>query len=137
MDKKTYLSRYHNLVLKMNHLKNDINRCQELADSIPGPKFDDMPRNPNRNTDAPFVKWILRKIENEHELERLEPEAERLRNETLDAIANIGDTELESVLIHRYIYWKSWNEISDLIFASSSTVRRLHNKAMEQFNIPE
>lgn len=137
MDKKTYLSRYHNLVLKMNHLKNDINRCQELADSIPGPKYDAMPRNPNRNTDAPFVKWILRKIDNEHELERLEPQAERLRNETLDAIANIGDTELESVLIHRYIYWKSWNEISDLIFASSSTVRRLHNKAMEQFNIPE
>jgi len=137
MDKKNYLSRYHNLVLKMNHLKNDINRCQELADSIPGPNYDDMPRNPNRNTDAPFVKWILRKIENEHELERLEPEAERLRNETLDAIANIGDTELESVLIHRYIYWKSWNDISDLIFASSSTVRRLHNKAMEQFNIPE
>ena len=137
MDKKTYLSRYHNLVLKMNHLKNDINRCQELADCIPGPKYDAMPRNPNRNADAPFVKWILRKIENEHELERLEPEAERLRNETLDAIANIGDTELESVLIHRYIYWKSWNEISDLIFASSSTVRRLHNKAMEQFNMPE
>lgn len=137
MDKKNYLCKYHNLERRIEYLKKDIERCDELALSISGPVYDsDMPRSPNRNLEAPFVKWIYRRIDDEQELKRLEPEAEALKATIIDAISKIGDTELESVLIYRYIYWNSWNEISSKIYVSSTTARRLHTKALDAFKIP-
>lgn len=137
MDKKTFLCKYHNLIRKIEYLKKDIERCDELALSISGPVYDsDMPRSPNRNLEAPFVKWIYRRLDDEQELKRLEPEADTLKATIVNAISKIGDTELESVLIYRYIYWNSWNEISAKIYVSPTTARRLHNKALDAFEIP-
>lgn len=137
MDKKTFLCKYHNLIRKIEYLKKDIERCDELASSISGPVYDsDMPRSPNRNLEAPFVKWIYRRLDDEQELKRLELEADTLKATIVNAISKIGDTELESVLIYRYIYWNSWNEISAKIYVSPTTARRLHNKALDAFEIP-
>ena len=136
MDKKTFLCKYHNLARRIEYLKKDIERCEELASSIPGPNYGERINNPSPSYEAPFVKWIYRRMDDESELKKLEPEAEEVKKAILDAISKIGDTELESVLIYRYIYWNSWSEISDKIYSSSSTVRRLHDKAFEAFQVP-
>ena len=137
MDKKTYLCRYHNLMRRIEHLEKDIERCRQLASSIPGPNYDRPVVDGTRNLEAPFVKWIYREFEYEEELKKLRPEAENVKTETLDAISGIGDTELESVLIYRYIYWNSWNEIADKVYASSTQARRLHDRALELFEVPK
>jgi len=36
------------------------------------------------------------------------------------------------VLIHRYIDWLSWNEISKKMYFSVATVRRWHDKAIKK-----
>lgn len=137
MDKKQYLCRYHNLQNKINYLKKDIERCKELALSIPGPKYDAIRVDYTRDLLAPFEKWVIRQIEDETELANLEKDAEAVKDEILMAISLIGDTEKESVLIHRYVYWESWNEISNKIFASPTSVRRIHTKALELFKVPK
>ena len=135
MDKKTYLCRYHNILEKIVKKKEYIAFCEERSNSIPGPCYDKIGTNPSPNLDAPFVKWIYRRIDAEAELKELEEKALKAKMEIEDSIAKLDDPDLERVLIYRYIDWKSWKEISEKMFYSSSTVRRKHEEALDKLVI--
>lgn len=137
MDKKTYLCKYHRMLERIEYLKRDIEFCEERASSIPGSKHDDMPRNHNPSTEAPFVKWIYRSLDDKNELEKIEAKLETVKAETAYYISKTGDLDFERVLTYRYLDWMSWHDISNKMYMSVATVRRLHEKALDKFEPPK
>ena len=131
MDKKEYLSRYHNLQLRIGKKKEYIAFCRERADSIPGPSYGEkIGSNPNRNTEAPFEKWIIRALDAEHELKDLEEKVIKLKVEIEDKIAELHDCDLERILVYRYIDWLAWSDIAKLMYYSVATLKRKHDEAI-------
>jgi len=138
MDKKEYLSRYHNLQLRIGKKKEYIAFCRERADSIPGPCYGErVGTNPNRNTEAPFEKWILRALDAEHELKDLEAKAEKVKSEIESSIAKLEDETMQMILVYRYIDWLTWIEISNKIYCSLASVYRNHREAIEKLIVPD
>jgi DNA-directed RNA polymerase specialized sigma subunit len=136
VDKVMWLSRYGELADKMKWLAKQIKGCEAIASSASTLKFDHVVGKSNRSTEAPFEQWIIRKVDYEKQLEELKPQAEKVMQETTDAISRVCDYELEAVLVNRYVHCLSWAKIGSLIYLSSTQVRRLHDKAIEKFQVP-
>lgn len=131
MDKKTYLCSYHNLLEKIEKKKQYIAFCDERASSIPGPSYGERINNPNPSTEAPFVRWVFKKIEAEEELQELEKKLNEAKIKVEIAINTIQDEELQMILTYRYIDWLTWSEIGAKIYYSDKTIRRKHDRALE------
>lgn len=130
MDKKSYLCRYHNLLEKIEKKKQYLDFCDERASSTPGPSYGERINNPNPNTEAPFVRWVFKKIETEEEIEELKKQLKEVKIQIEIAINSVQDEELQMILTYRYIDWLSWSEIGLKIFYSDKTIRRKHDQAL-------
>lgn len=90
-----------------------------------------------RNLEAPFVKWIHKAMEVQYEIDELRKNLETIKNEILDCISAIGNSEYERLLIYRYIDWENWQDIADKMFYSKATIRRWHDLAIAEIKVPE
>ena len=131
MDKKEFLCRYHNLIEKIDKKKAYIAFCEERAQSIPGQDFSIERVDHTPSYEAPFVKWVLRGLDAERELKNLEEAASKVKNEIESTISKMINEDERTVLILHYIDWLSWAEIEDAMYASKSTLMRLHRRALE------
>jgi len=134
MTPKEYLCRYHNILEKIKTKKEYIEFCKEREKSISSPSYDPMPKSPNIDTDAPFVKWLIRRREAEDELVELKRQAELIKIETEKTIMELNNELYEMILIMRYIEWMTWEDISDRLYFSVATIKRKHGKAIEALN---
>ena len=137
MDKKTYLCRYHNLLEKIEKKKQYLAFCDERASSTLGPNYGERINNPTPNTEAPFVRWVFKKIETEEEIEELEKKLIKVKIQIETAINSIQDEELQMILTYRYIDWLSWSDIGLKIYYSDKTIRRKHDQALELLQIDQ
>lgn len=137
MDKKSYLCRYHNLLEKIEKKKQYLDFCDERASSTPGPSYGERINNPNPNTEAPFVRWVFKKIETEEEIEELKKQLKEVKIQIEIAINSVQDEELQMILTYRYIDWLSWREIGLKIFYSDKTIRRKHDQALALLKIDQ
>lgn len=131
MDKKEYLSRYHNLIERIERKKQYIAICEERSHSIPGQDFSQERVDCTPSYEAPFVKWVLRGLDAESELKDLEVKASVAKIEIETSIANVIDEDERLVLTLHYLDWLSWSEIEKVIYASKSTLMRLHRRALD------
>ncbi len=132
MEVKEFLSRYHNLQIKIRKKKDYINFCEERSRLIPGPSYGDKEgTNPTRELKAPFERWIIRKIDAERELAKFEKELIKAKAEIEDAIGKINDDELEQIIIYRYIDRLTWPEICKMMSYSKTSIKRKHKSAIE------
>ena len=134
MTAKEYLCRYHNILEKINIKKEYIEFCKERESSISSPSYDPMPKSLNIDTEAPFVKWLIKRRTAEDELVVLQNEAEMIKLETEKTIMELNDETYEMILIMRYLDWMKWDDIADRLYASVATVKRRHEKALELLN---
>lgn len=116
-------------------MKTKIEDYEHMANSIPGQSFDHEYVDHTRNLDAPFVKWIYRKIDAENELKGLYTELDNAQNQIMQMIEMIESDDQRMVLMKKYIGFKSWSQISDDLYSSIATVRRWHDKAIENLFI--
>lgn len=130
MNIKEYLSRYHNTQVKIEKLEMIVAEYIRLANSIPGINYDQIRVDGTKSLEAPFEKWILRALNDEAEIEQLKRALPIINGEIITAIETLTDSDLKRLLILRYIDWLSWSEISKLMFFSTATIRRLHDKAL-------
>jgi len=138
MEKIEFLSRYHNIKTRIEKKKEYIDFCEERSYAVNGMTFEErIGTNPNRNTDAPFVIWVYKKIEAEAEFSKLEKELAQAKAEIEEAISSIHVDELERVLVYRYIDWKKWEEVASLCYCSIATVYRWHRTALKLLEIKE
>ena len=133
MDKKEYLCRYHNLIEKIDRMKQYIAFCKEKSQSIPGQDFSKERVDCTPSYEAPFVKWVLRGLDAENELKDLEAKASVVKVEIETSITNVIDEDERLVLTLHYLDWLSWSEIENVMHLSKSTLMRLYRRALENF----
>lgn len=137
MTVKDYLSRYHHMVHTIERMKAEVAEYERLAATIPGCNFDVVRVEGTKSNDAPFVKWIHRALDKEQEIEALTKKLIQVKKEIISVIDKLDNTEYKRVLIHRYIDWQSWNEIAAIMYCSSATIRRWHDKAILEIMVPK
>lgn len=108
MSTKEYLCRYHNILEEIKVKKQYIEFCKEHESSISGPSYDPMPKSPNRDTEAPFVKWMIKRKTAEDELKELVKKSNLIRQETERTIMALNDESYEMILVMRYLDWMTW-----------------------------
>ena len=134
-DVKEYLSRYHNTKVKIEKLQELVDEYIRLANEIPGIQFDAIRVDGGKNLKAPFEKWILKTLDYELEIKEMRINLPIIKADILKTIEKLKDSEMERVLILRYIDWLTWNQIADEMYISRSTVKRWHVNALSGIQI--
>lgn len=130
MNAQDYLKQYKRILDKIEKKKELAEEYERLAASTPPIVFDRVGTNPNRNTEAPFVKWVYKKIEVEEELKILTEKANHIRNEILNTICEVENETYQRILINRYIDISDWESIASKNYLAISTVYRFHRQAI-------
>jgi len=135
MDVKEYLCRYHVTKEKILKLQALVDEYIRLANSIPGINFDQIRVDGGKNLQAPFEKWILKALDYELEIIEMTRSLPMIKEQAFKAIEQINDSELERLLVLRYIDWLTWNQIAHEMHISNATVRRRHAQAIEKIRL--
>ena len=131
MTAKEYLERIGKLERKISAMKMRSAEYDRLSLSIPGPSYGEkIGSNPNRNTEAPFLRWIIKKHDLDLEIEKLEKKLKDMQAEALLKIEELDNEDYKNVLVMRYIKGIEWKEISQSLYVSLSTVKRWHSEAI-------
>ena len=137
MTSREYLMQIYNLDHKIYMMQLEADEYRRLADVIPGGNYDKPFVKPsNRNTEAPFVKWINKALDKEKEIEK---EIERLNNlkvEVTSVISQIDNGNYRMVLMLRYLKSMKIEEIAETMHYSSPSVKRWHREALEVLVVP-
>ena len=137
MTSKEYLMQIYNLDHKIYMMQLEADEYRRLADVIPGGNYDKPFVKPsNRNTEAPFVKWINKALDKEKEIEK---EIERLNNlkvEVTSVISQIDNGNYRMVLMLRYLKSMKIEEIAETMHYSIPSIKRWHREALEVLVVP-
>lgn len=136
MTAKEYLKQAHHLDAMIHCRLREIDYWKDLSSGISGMNFDGMPHNPNRPTEASFVKCIEKIDEIQQDIEKKGSILIGLRNEINKRINLLSDHDEQLVLRYRYIDNCTWDEIAGFINVSLRTVHRIHGSALQHFSVP-
>lgn len=138
MDAKEYLMQIKNLEHKIYCMKLRSEEYDRMSLSIPGPSYGEkIGSNPNRNTDAPFVKWIYKKIEIDEKIKTLEEKLKNIKSQALLIIEELENEDFKTILVKRYIEGENWDVIASAIFVSKRTAIRWHDAALELLKLDD
>ena len=138
MDAKEYLMQIKKLEHKIYCMKLRSEEYDRMSLSIPGPSYGEkIGSNPNRNTDAPFVKWIYKKIEIDEKIKSLEEKLKTIKSQALLIIEELENEDFKTILVKRYIEGKNWDVIASAIFVSKRTAIRWHDAALELLKLDD
>ena len=71
------------------------------------------------------------------EIEKLEADYTRTREEISEAISSVGDSTCEAILRDRYLLFLSWKDIALEMGYQMSYTYELHGRALQLVRIPE
>lgn len=136
MTVKEYLHQAYRLDHRINSDIAEMERLREMACSVGSTGFEEH-YNPNRSTDAPFVKslekvWEMQK-KIDDEIDRLVDLKEQMRS----VIGSVPDIDEQLVLRYRYIHNYTWERIGDELNADRTTIYRWHGSALKHVTFPE
>lgn len=135
MDSKEYLEQIRKLEHKIYCMKLRSDYYNTMSFSIPGPTYGEkIGSNPNRNIEAPFMKWLFKKDEIDREIVKLEEKLNSLKAEAIVKIEALENEDYKTILIKRYIEGYKWDDIASLIYVSKSTVKRWHEEALHSLD---
>lgn len=137
MTTKEYLSQIQKLEYKISRMKLRAEEYERLSASIPGPNYDGIRVDGTRSHDAPFVKWIMKKLDLEQEIKVLEEKLDNLKAETMACIEALDNEDYKNVLVMHYLKGMPWEVIADRLYVCRATVFNWNNKALELMKIPE
>ena len=92
--------------------------------------------NPNRPTEAPFIRGLEKVWEME---EKIDADIDRLvdlKEQIRDVIGALPDVKEQLVLTYRYVHDMAWEQISDKMHVDTSTIRRWHKSALQNVKLP-
>lgn len=128
---KRWLNRAFYAEKKVKALKTLLRLCRERAEGLSGCcEGNDKGKSSgckNGTEDA-----LMKLVDTEHKLQRQIIELVAISDEIFDAISKIGDDDLETVLIHRYILFHTIEETAEIMNYSPRTVRDKQKKAIEK-----
>lgn len=136
MTAKEYLSQIQKLEYKISRMKLRAEEYERLSASIPGPNYDGIRVDGTRSHDAPFVKWIMKKLDLEQEIKVLEERLDKLKAEIMMCIEQLENEDYKNVLVMHYMKGLPWNEIANRLYVAERTIYRWHNNALKEVKVP-
>ena len=136
MTAKEYLRQAHRLDNRINSCITEAGRLREMACSIGSPGFEEH-HNPNRPTEAPFVRALEKVWRLEEQIDLEIDCLVDLKEQMRTAIEAVPDPDERMVLRCRYIHNLTWERIADELHAGYSSIRRWHESALKHFVMPQ
>lgn len=130
MKSKEYLSQIIKLEHKIERMKVRCKEYEHLADSASSPVYDKDKIDGTKPKDAPFLKWLFKKDELEHDIMHLEEELKNLKVDALIKIEQIENEDYKTILIKKYFESKTWEDIRKEMFVSKATIYRWYDEAL-------
>ena len=94
--------------------------------------FSESPSSTNSNsTENALVRFTESSVRAEEKLKELS----KIRDEIEDAILQIEDYDLQSVLIMRYVNYFTYEKIAEKLHYGLRTVYRMHDRAVEKLAV--
>ena len=134
MTAKEYLRQAYRLDHRIDSDIAEMERLREMACSVGSPGFEEH-HNPNRPTEAPFVRALEKVWRME---EKINAEIDRLvdlKAQIRGVIEAVSDERM--VLRYRYIHNMTWERIGDELHAGETSIRRWHASALAHVVLPE
>jgi len=135
MTKEEYLNQVGRLQHKLKMMKLRAEEYEELANSIPTQNYSRDRVSGTRNLEAPFVKWLNKLWDLEIDMKAVEQKLDEKRAEIITVIEALSDENQKSVLMLRYISLLSFNQITNKMYFSLSTIKRWHKEGIENIKI--
>lgn len=136
MTAKEYLSQVKRLDESINCRLRELEYWRVLSCRLSDSGFDE-PHDPNRSTEAPFVRCLEKIDEIERDVNVRIDKLVDLRRTVNKAIDAMGNSDEQVLLRCRYLDGISWADICRIMNVSLRTVHRLHSAALDNFNIPD
>ena len=137
MTAKEYLNQARHLDALINCRLREIDYWKDLSSGVSGMRFDGMSHNPNRPTDAPFVRCLEKIDEIQRSVEEKVAYLISLRDEINARIDMLDNHEEQVLLRYRYIDGFTWEEIESMMNVSERTAFRIHGNALAHFPVPD
>lgn len=131
VEKLNEISRLKRKIAKQEEL---IKYYEVMSFSLGGSDFTIERVDCTRNLDAPFVKWIHKRLDAEAELKIMQKELNEKIAEMTHIIDGIENVDYKMIITYRYLLDKSWTGIAELLHMSISTVYRFHKKSLDNLN---
>ena len=135
---KEYLKRAYLLDKQINVEIQELEQLRNMRGTIQGCSYGEkVGSNPNRNTEAPFIKTIEKIWEYEQKIDAKIDKLVDLRSEINASIEKMENPEERLLLKYRYLKNESWEDIAYELNESYRTVHRIHASALNNFIVPE
>lgn len=137
MEVKEYLKQTDGLQHHIDLLKIESQQLELQSQSVQGVQYGEHISSPNKNTEAPFVRCLLRKQEIDEQLKREEDYLSSLKMDISAAIDELDCIDERIVLRARYINSNTWDEIANQLNYSLRSTHRIHAQALQHFIVPK
>lgn len=138
MTAKEYLKQAYLLDKQIQVEVKELEQLRNMRGAIQGCSYGEkVGSNPNRNTEAPFIKTIEKIWEYEQKIDAKIDKMVDLRSEINASIEKMENPEERLLLKYRYLKNESWEDIAYELNVSYRTVHRIHASALNNFIVPE
>ena len=135
MTAKEFLDQPRKKKKEIAEKKESILRLETLLRTM-SVNLSDMPKNPSPSA-SPMENILCKKYDLETELEEDEKELDILRCEVMLKIEILSKELEKSILINRYLYFRTWKEIAAELSVSLQYVYYLHKTALKHLDETE
>jgi DNA-directed RNA polymerase specialized sigma subunit len=134
MTAKEYLSQAYRLEESIKFDLDEVENLRDLSRRISACGFDERFKT-SQNSEAPFVKVIVKITELEEKIKIDIDRSMELRRDIQETIKKVQSSDERTILWCRYIKGMKWGEIVKKLCVDKSTVTRWHQKALKNVSI--
>lgn len=135
MTAKEYLNQARHLDALIHCRLREIDYWRDLSSSVSGSSFEEH-HNPNRPTEAPFVRCLEKIDEIQRSVEEKVAYLICLKEEINKAIDKLDNRDEQLLLRYRYMDNCTWEEIAAMLNVSIRSAHRIHGMALQHFSVP-
>lgn len=133
---RDYLSQAYRLDQRIDSNIREVSTLRKMMGSISSPVLGDRVQT-SRAAEAPFVRSVEKIMALEEKINSEIDLLVSLKEQIRGVISAVPDTDERMVLSYRYVHNLTWEEISDELNESVSTVKRRHRSALDHAVLPE
>ena len=124
------VSEVQRLRFRISKQKELIDYYEQMSHTLGGSDYSHERVDCTRNLEAPYVRWIFKRIEAEEKLKEMESALVVKVDELATLIDQLENVDYKKILTYRYVLNTDWYDMPSVLNYSSSTIYRFHRLAL-------
>lgn len=137
MTVKEYLEQARTMELRIRHLILEIRKLKVLSRSLSTISLERDHVTTSSPSDSSFARILAKVDEKEEQLSKEMDRLLVLREQIMTFIHSIPNSEAQVILISYYVDCLEWKQIGELVHMHRTSVRRYHDRIIEQLSLPD